>query len=203
VAVTTKSYLYKASVDKPDAYKWKPSIFMPKEACRLHLRVVDVRAERLQEISAEDAIAEGVFFKGGKYKDYLDSKDYCGTAQGSFRSLWNLIHGTGAWGLNPWVWVIKFEKLEDPPKDTDEQRPILFSSEMVQAILEGRKTQTRRIILPRNNPKIPPATVIEKGDSWIGLHESYPAPTNGIHLLPPYGEVGDFVWVRESYCEDK
>ncbi len=176
---------------------------MPKEACRLHLRIVDVRAERLQVISATDAIAEGIFCKEGRFKDYLDPKQHYLTAYSSFRSLWNSIHGAGAWDWNPWIWVVKFKKLEDRPDGKEKQRPMLFSTEMVQAILEGRKTQTRRIILPRNNPKVPPATVIEKGDSWIGLHESYPAPTNGIHLLPPYGEVGDFIWVRESYCEDK
>lgn len=81
--------------------KWRPSIFMPKEAARIWLTVTEVRVERLQEISDCDAWAEGI----------VDEVPF-GTAQTLFRELWDSINakrGYG-WDTNPWVWVISFEK---------------------------------------------------------------------------------------------
>jgi len=76
-------YVYKAD-NQPwidyEGWKWKPSIFMPKEACRLFLKVTDVKVERLQDISESDAIAEGIesfynkLFKQTRYRDYYDGK---------------------------------------------------------------------------------------------------------------------------------
>ena len=65
-------FFYKASDELPgDILKWKPSIHMPKKAARIFLEVTNVRVERLQEISEEDVIAEGVKMikKGEKYED--------------------------------------------------------------------------------------------------------------------------------------
>ena len=77
-------------------WKWKPSIFMPKEACRIFLKVTDVRVERLQSISEADARAEGV-----------DSVD-------AFFALWQKINGTESLAANPWVWVYEFEVIPKP-----------------------------------------------------------------------------------------
>ena len=76
---------------------WKPSIFMPRSASRITLKLTSVRVERLQDISEEDAIAEGI--KRGPL-----------TAKAAFRELWESIKGHGSWDLNPWVWVLAFER---------------------------------------------------------------------------------------------
>lgn len=117
-------YLYRASVAYPEQYKWKPSIHMPREACRLFLKITDVRAERLHDISEEDAEAEGVFrhvpVPGDgepSFKNYMKSADRMPTyinARGSFYSLWVSIYGSESWNNNPWVWVISYEHTERP-----------------------------------------------------------------------------------------
>ena len=105
---------------------WKPSLFMPKEAARIFLKVTDVRVERLQDISEEDAIAEGVsiVYDYGSfvtYKNYLfkDKKTYnkqdTRCPKESFQSLWQSINGKKhPWESNPWVWVYEFERIEKP-----------------------------------------------------------------------------------------
>ena len=83
--------------------KWEPSIFMPKWACRLLLKVTNVRAERLHDITEDDAILEGT----SHYGNY-------NLATESFRAVWESINGKGSWNLNPWVWVYEFEKCKKP-----------------------------------------------------------------------------------------
>ncbi len=102
--------------------KWKPSIHMPKAACRLFLRIKDVRVERLQDISEEDAINEGVdnwtWENMATPQNWLDYTDPFApplfTAYDSFCSLWDSINGEESWNANPWVWVIEFERVEKP-----------------------------------------------------------------------------------------
>ena len=112
--------------------KWKPSIYMPKKACRNFLKTTKVRVERVQAISESDAIAEGILFydcditKGRFFKDYLTKEDGLGhpdydyptvrTAKESFKTLWISINGQESWDDNPYVWVYDFEKT-DKPKD--------------------------------------------------------------------------------------
>lgn len=108
-------YAYKADGALPIT-KWRPSIHMPKAACRLFLRITNVRVERLQDISEEDAIAEGVSRYPKSpiygYKNYLHEDMYCLTAVDSFRTLWHSINGEQSWNDNPWVWVVEFERIE-------------------------------------------------------------------------------------------
>lgn len=122
-------YVYKASDNGKDwennteGWKWKPSIYMPKEACRLFLKIKSVRVERLQDISEEDAKAEGVLYYGEESNDYknYEYNDIYGddwgvlTAKESFKTLWQSINGPESWLANPWVWVIEFE-LSNTPK---------------------------------------------------------------------------------------
>jgi hypothetical protein len=82
-------------------YKWKPSIFMPKSACRLYLKIIDIRVERLQDITETGATAEGFFSDGDE------------SAKIWYSMLWDKINGTGNWAKNPWVWVIEFEKMNN------------------------------------------------------------------------------------------
>jgi len=105
---------YKTDIVFPYPKKWKPSIHMPKSACRIFLRVTDVRCERLQEIDDYDAILEGVKNEFDKYKDYMKADSYYMGARGSFRSLWASINGQKSWDANPYVWVVSFERCERP-----------------------------------------------------------------------------------------
>lgn len=112
---------YKA--DQAEAFnKWKPSIFMPKEACRIFLEITDISIERLQDISHEDAIGEGIE-KYGPFDEYKGSLHPNGgkmryRAYGSpiraFQDLWTTINGSDSWNKNPWVWVIKFKRINKP-----------------------------------------------------------------------------------------
>lgn len=84
--------------------KWKPSIFMPRWASRITLRITDIRVERLRDISENDAAAEGA-----KYEETGFSARVC------FVDLWQQINGKRpgcSWNDNPWVWVVEFEKIE-------------------------------------------------------------------------------------------
>jgi hypothetical protein len=97
-------------VPKWEDVECKPSIFMPKEACRIRLKIKNIRVERIQDISEEDVIAEGIESKNGVYFDYL-SNNYCRRPIQSYLTLWTKINGKDSWDQNPWVWCIEFERL--------------------------------------------------------------------------------------------
>ena len=85
----------------PSMFRWCPSIHMPREAARIFLRVTNVRVERVQDITAHDAIREGM-----ESEIPFDTVD-------EFKELWNNLNakrGYG-WDTNPWVWVVKFERI--------------------------------------------------------------------------------------------
>jgi len=102
---------------------WKPSIFMPKEVCRIFLECTNVRVERLQDISNGDAKSEGIqnhyLFKDSGYKHYTRADKFIpfGEADAektSFFSLWMSINGAVSLDANPWVWVYDFKQTERP-----------------------------------------------------------------------------------------
>jgi hypothetical protein len=95
---------YRATHEGHAAWNWKPSIFMPRWASRITLEITSIRVERLQEISEEDAVAEGCCVKLNGHDD-----DF---ARNCYRKLWETINGKGSWDLNPWVWVVGFRKVE-------------------------------------------------------------------------------------------
>lgn len=90
---------------------WKPSIHMPRWASRLTLTVTDVRVQRLQEISEEEAEAEGCEASG--WRPTYANPDNAGceqstSARDAFCDLWNKLHGHDAWDANPWVVALTF-----------------------------------------------------------------------------------------------
>lgn len=118
-------YYYKADLEKQGwDFKWKPSLFMPKDACRLFLEITDIRIERLQKISDEDCKSEGIkreiFTPTGEEFYYFypcnDLRDdsYLDSPKTSFYSLWKSINGQLSWDDNPFVWVISFKVVERP-----------------------------------------------------------------------------------------
>ncbi|HBQ1802296.1 TPA: morphogenetic protein [Klebsiella pneumoniae] len=96
--------------------RWTPSIHMPRWASRILLEITDVRVERLNAISEEDATAEGVPPAGSLLPDYpgtfLTPKGDFATAKVAFQRLWESIYGEEGWKSNPWVWVIEFKRVE-------------------------------------------------------------------------------------------
>lgn len=92
----------------PDHCRLRPSIHMPRWASRLTLTVTDVRVQRVQDISNENAIAEGIEPHGHAFTGYGKQADVWMAPYDSFASLWNSIHGPGAWDANPWVAAITF-----------------------------------------------------------------------------------------------
>lgn len=96
-----------------DLHGWTPAIHMFRWASRLTLEIAEVRVERLQEISAADAIAEGIGeFIGGWACLTDDAPQQAGaTPQEGYRHLWERINGAGSWNANPWVWVVGFRVL--------------------------------------------------------------------------------------------
>ena len=95
---------------------------MPKWAARIFLDVVDVRLERLQDISLEDAKAEGVKRQTPKesgkpfkrFFNYLTDTYTFLFPDRSFMTLWKFIHGAESWGKNPYVWVYEFRVIDRP-----------------------------------------------------------------------------------------
>lgn len=109
-------YGYKASVtNSEDANEpWKPSIHMPKDAARIWLKVTDVRVERLQEIGAESALAEGAdkyIRTNGELNKSLTITSFIGIWNSTIKKSDLDRYG---WNANLWVWVIEFERCEKP-----------------------------------------------------------------------------------------
>lgn len=82
---------------------WRPSIHMPRWACRILLEITNVRVERLKSISDGDAIREGCSTADMKSGDCVADV---------FARLWASIYGDESWNSNPWVWVISFKRVE-------------------------------------------------------------------------------------------
>jgi hypothetical protein len=110
--------IYRADGDEIGS-NWRPSIFMPRWGSRITLDLVDVRIERLQDISEADAIAEGV---AHNWLAATDDDPPCYSAVDSCRTLWDSINskrGYG-WDINPWVWVVEFDPYTPEPGGSDE-----------------------------------------------------------------------------------
>lgn len=94
----------------------RPSLFMPKNIARVKLECTGVRCERLQDISEEDAINEGIEKLGNGYLSYTKNTTslHTGAAAGyrSYISLWESINGKDSWLANPWVFIYDFKRIE-------------------------------------------------------------------------------------------
>jgi hypothetical protein len=127
-------YLYKSMGDTPD--KWLPSIFMPKKAVRLFLKITDITVERLQDISQEDILKEGVRVpvnndkilwklgeennamsfmpKGSFYLENPTPHTEEDVMFAHWAELWCSVNDLESWEENPYVWVITFERTDCP-----------------------------------------------------------------------------------------
>lgn len=187
--------------------RWKPSIFMPRVYSRLDLEVVSVRVERLHAIDDADAKREGAAYRiapGGDLAGAFDHLPGTGTIgyREHFASLWREINGEESWDANPWVWRIEFRRDERMSGRFVErggrERPILFSAPMVNAIISGAKTVTRRLVKPTvkgctvgsysDGASIELVNVDEDGD-----------PVDAPPIAAPW-HPGDRLWVKETFA---
>lgn len=111
--------VFREGFDRSGRPRWRPSIHMPRWASRLTLVVSDVRVQRLNDISKDDAKAEGLTRNplAGPQATALDC-DWSfggsmghGSAVSAFAALWETIHGPGSWTANPWVCALTFDVL--------------------------------------------------------------------------------------------
>jgi hypothetical protein len=130
--VSDHRVVYRADYDNLDELfkdvTWKPSIHMPRWASRITLLVKDVRVEQIQDISGDDCFAEGIDEESEVYNISQNILDNWGAfpegsshdipdslpEKAAFRELWDSINtkrGYG-WDVNPWVWVVEFERCE-------------------------------------------------------------------------------------------
>lgn len=111
-----RAILY-SNISKPK--KWTPSIHMPKEAARIFLKVTDVRVERLQDITDEQIIKEGISRETVDHyiAQFPETVEFVHAAHLlPYSELWNSTIKKSAlplygWDANPWVWVIEFERI--------------------------------------------------------------------------------------------
>lgn len=129
IQAAAHTFWYKANFKSwmSEGLRWHPSIHMPKEVARIWLKVTDVRVERLQEITEEQACMEGtdpwdeVCYENNGWHPTFSDPDSGGDPNmvDGFHKLWNStikksdINRYG-WNANPWVWVIEFERCEKP-----------------------------------------------------------------------------------------
>ncbi len=128
-ADNTAYFLYKASCDSDfyvdenyqetkEKIKWKPSIFMPKKACRLFLKIADIKVQQLNDISNWDAMQEGALMSDIPKKilsnENMAKKISQNGFKVAFRYVWEKINGKDSWDNNPCVWAISFQKCERP-----------------------------------------------------------------------------------------
>lgn len=113
--------VYRENFDRARSFPWRPSIFMPRWAARLVFDVVSVRLERLQSISREDALAEGV--KGGPSTRSYEMIDlsYASPEIRRFHSLWESINGPASWQTNPPVWIYDLQPVGIKPETMPSQ----------------------------------------------------------------------------------
>jgi hypothetical protein len=98
----------------------RPSIFMPKIAARIWLKITNEKVERLYDISSPDAIHEGVQnLSLAAWKDYLNDVKYTSNPRCSFFSLWISINGAKSYESNPWLWVVQFEVISTTGKPAE------------------------------------------------------------------------------------
>ena len=110
-----KHVIHRASWGGVETVGWKPSIHMPRWASRITLEIVSVRVERLNEITEEDAKAEGldIVSDGGARCGIMGlPESWSDDPRVSYQALWESINGPGSWDANPYVWVIEFRRVE-------------------------------------------------------------------------------------------
>lgn len=97
-------------------FKWERAMYMPRFASRITLEITDIRVERVQDITEDDAIAEGCSGRGGVFlRTDVYPSVYESIPIQEYRTLWNSLNAKRgySWESNPWVWVISFKRVKE------------------------------------------------------------------------------------------
>lgn len=108
-AVGPGGAIYRADGERPGA-GWWPSIHMPREFSRILLQITEIRVQRLQDISEDDAKAEGM-----QEPSLVPLIGACWSERDAFAKLWTAINPENDWARNAWVWVVTFKRITDKP----------------------------------------------------------------------------------------
>lgn len=100
--ITRREKVFYSATDRGN-YLWRYSRNMPRWASRILLEIVSIRVERLNDLSEQDAIAEGF------YATQMDFYEV--SARKKFSQFWNDCYSYNSWDLNPWVWAIEFKRV--------------------------------------------------------------------------------------------
>ncbi|APG91105.1 hypothetical protein [Sinorhizobium americanum] len=143
----TKLVYYRADDVQPELSRWRSSIFMRRQDSRLTLIVTDVRVERLQDISEDDAAAEGWPAPEQRARTGIaEIKD--AYPIGWYAWLWDQINGAGAWDANPWVAAYTFtvikQNIDQVDSERTESRPAASSIETTNKQLDALQ-RTRKL----------------------------------------------------------
>lgn len=112
-------FVYRADCNNPERITWRPSIYMPKAAARIWLKVTDVKIQRLQEMGLDDFLNEGVTIRPEACNDpdnaYMQARHI-------FTSIWDSTIQSQdkdkyGWAANPWVWVAEFKRCGKPESE--------------------------------------------------------------------------------------
>ena len=107
--------IHYAATEDRGGLLWRPSIHMPRWASRISLGITSVRVERLQDISIEDAKAEGAWGPDDsvveKVANHFGIHHFDTNPRLAYQMLWEQINGPSSWDANPWVWVLDFKSL--------------------------------------------------------------------------------------------
>ena len=115
-SISDGCFVYRADCRNPERITWRPSIHMPRAAARIWLRVRSVKAERIQEMTLDDFLSEGVVIRSEAFNDpenaYMQARD-------EFIRIWDSTVPGGqqdlySWEANPWEWAIEFERCGKP-----------------------------------------------------------------------------------------
>lgn len=117
-SISEGCYIYRADYPRPDRIIWRPSIHMPKAAARIWLEVTHVKIQRLQEMTLDDFLSEGVMIRPEAYND----PDNDIQIMHIFTSIWDSTippqeKDKYGWAANPWVWVYDFKWCERPESE--------------------------------------------------------------------------------------
>lgn len=117
-SATEGCYIYRADYPHPERIIWRPSIHMPKSAARIWLEVTHTKIQRLQEMTLDDFLSEGVMIRPKAYND----PDNDIQIMHIFTSIWDSTippqnKNKYGWAANPWVWVYDFKRCKKPESE--------------------------------------------------------------------------------------
>lgn len=102
---------FSTAEDEADQFGWQAGIHMPRWASRINLLVTGIRVEKIQDISDDDVIAEGVQTDSHFLNNFFTMHSEAVSSKDAYRKQWALQYGGTSWEVNPWVWVIDFERV--------------------------------------------------------------------------------------------